>query len=527
MADEGEVVCRVGRRRTGWVCVGVGAAGAVAAAVGLAAQGAGEWQGVCLGLGVLGLVSLGLLLSEVRADADGLRVRSVLRRRSVPWSEVDDLRVRMRQPGTNHVRRVRLTLRGGRTLPLPLPLAMGADPDFDAQLDALRALHRRYGSPSSDHVHVVSSRTAGRGVLLPASLLAVFLASAGLAFWLVPVTVAHAQAWDAASPCTSATPVAQRRECVSTVPAVIARTDPNGLDSRSWLYFADRRPERRVAVTQAAAQAFAPGDKVELSLWRGEVRKVAGTHHVWREHVPAGGDAAAVAAALLLAAGFPAAQLLLRLRGRRLPDDDVLPTVLPFAVVLAVTGCWLLPLCHRYPAAPPTSTGGVTWAVAGSLVSLALLAWAWRATRIRRPGKDAATPFASAAVAQDDTEVILPARFLDKTDYNPFGNFGTHVVLGGGEPPAVLPHGGPGRFAARAIPVQRLTLQDVRRPRGDDGEEVPRNWHVAVLDDAGTPVRLAASPADLPRILATVAPAAARPRAHSARGLGDGTDLRR
>lgn len=74
--------------------------------------------------------------------------------------------------------------------------------------------------------------------------------------------------------------------------------------------------------------------------------------------------------------------------------------------------------------------------------------------------------------------MFLAARFLESTDYNP-NHFGTYILLGDG-PPAVVPHPGPGRFAARPIPARRLTVQGVRRLRGgDDGETVPRGWHVA------------------------------------------------
>ncbi|MFD8693030.1 hypothetical protein [Streptomyces sp. NPDC059651] len=37
--------------------------------------------------------------------------------------------------------------------------------------------------------------------------------------------------------------------------------------------------------------------------------------------------------------------------------------------------------------------------------------------------------------------------------------------------------------------------------RGGDGDTLQRSWHIAELDDAGTPVRLAAAPADLTRVL--------------------------
>jgi hypothetical protein len=57
--------------------------------------------------------------------------------------------------------------------------------------------------------------------------------------------------------------------------------------------------------------------------------------------------------------------------------------------------------------------------------------------------------------------------------------------------------------------VERLTVKGVRRQRGDDGDLVPRSWHIAELDDAGRPVRLAAALADLTRIVRALSPAPA------------------
>ncbi|MFH9177887.1 hypothetical protein ACH4LA_21895 [Streptomyces albogriseolus] len=59
------------------------------------------------------------------------------------------------------------------------------------------------------------------------------------------------------------------------------------------------------------------------------------------------------------------------------------------------------------------------------------------------------------------------------------------------------------------VPVRRLTVRTVRRPRGGDGDGVPRSWDVAELDDEGTPIRLAAAPADLARILRAITAAEA------------------
>ncbi|MFK4544318.1 hypothetical protein RKD29_003914 [Streptomyces tendae] len=501
------------RTRPLWVFVALGAAGAVLAVGRLVYSGGflDWWVGGGLLAALVGVAFLHAVTLEVGADADGVRYGSLVRRRrSLPWADIADLRVHIQygRHGEEYFR-VGVLLRDGRTRRLPLPLSVSRHdrPDFDARLDELRALHRRHGAPESDHLAVISRRTAGRGAAVPLVLCVLLLAGAGLAAWLVPVTGATKDAWESAAPCTAAAPPAEREECLTTLPAVIARTEVNGGKGPSRLYFADGRPVDRVTVSREGARGFRAGDRVELTVWRRQVRVVAGEHHVWREHFTGAGSVAVLAAGLALAAGYPGARVLLHRRGRRLPDDEVLPSALPFAGVLVATALWLLPLCYLHPLGLPASPGAVTWAVAGTLGTLGLLVAAWRATRVRTPARVPATA-AAPGRSHDETgdrheegaeDVFLAARFLESTDYNP-NHFGTHVVLGDG-PPAVLPHPGPGRFAARPIPVHRLTVTGVRRPRGGDGDAVPRGWHVAELDDAGEAVRLAAAPADLDRIL--------------------------
>jgi hypothetical protein len=500
MPEAPDMTCRPLISRPGRFSAGFGAVVGVWAllTVLLHAERWGKWFALWMTVGLtVVLIAVVLLLwatAQVRADAYGVHSRMMLRRRSVPWSEVADLHIRLQRVRGGEVRRVDLVLRGGRKLRLPLPqTAEYDDPAFDSEVEALRALHRRYGTPESTYLPVVSYRTAGRGRRLLLTLFVLLLAGAGLAASSVPGATAQRRAWEAAVPCTAETPAAARGECLTTVPAVIARAEPEGGKKPSWLYFADGEPMRRVSVSYEGAQGFAAGDRVEVTFWRGEIRVVAGERYTWREHMTPAGDLAVIAAGLGLGAAYPGALLLMRRRGRRLADDEVLPSALPFAGVLVVTAVWLLPLCYRHPTTLFSSRTPITWWAAGSLVSLGLFAWAWRATRIRTPGETGAvrTPPVRG-------EVFLAARFLDHTDYNPHG-FGTHIVLGGG-PPAVVPHGGPGRFAERPIPAERLTTVNVRRARGDD-ETISRSWHVAELDDAGTPVRLAAAPADLTRIL--------------------------
>ncbi len=512
MADVREVTCSPRWKRTLWFFVGLGATGAVLAAVGLAyAPGLlYVWAAAGLLFALVGLASLRAVTARVRADAYGLHFGTLLRRRRVPWRDVADLRVYLKvaknYPGQDS-RRVILVLRDGRKRFLPLPYSGSPDDDrtdFDAKLDALRAQHRRHGTPQSRHLHIVSNHTAGYGWAGALSLCVLLLAFAGGAAWSVPGTASYAKAWKSAAPCTAQTPASERGECLTTLAAVIARTEATrSRQDGSRLYFTDGRVPDRVEVSREAAQTFRPGDWVDLTFWRGQVRKIAGERHVWREHVPTAGDAAVTAAGCALAAGYPGAMVLLRLRGRRLPDDEVLPSALPFAGALLGTALWLLPLCYLHPTDLLASPPALAWGAAGSLATVGLCTWAWRATRVRKPEPAGAAD--ATAEAEEKEEVFLAARFLDHTDYNPYG-FGTHIVLGAG-PPAVTPHSGPERFAAKRIPVERLTLGYVRRARGSDGDTVPRDWHIAELDDSGKPVRLAAAPANLTRILRELRPA--------------------
>ncbi|UCM91797.1 PH domain-containing protein [Streptomyces marincola] len=498
---------RAGFRRTLLACAGLGAAGTGLAGARLALAGPDLWLGPGLLCAFTGLLALYWATARIEADAHGLRSRTLLRRWSVPWHEVADLRVFVNEapaPQTQDRRRVDAALRGGRRRRLPQPRSrITPDPDFDARLAALRALHSRHGAPESDHLPVVSHRTAGFGPAWRIVAGVLLLAGAGTAAWFVPAAASQERAWRSAVPCAEETPAAERAECLTTVGAVIERTEADRSRGGDRLYFAGGAPVEQVTVPYETARAFEPGDRVEVTLWRGEVRGVVGDGHAFRDHVTGAGDVAVVAAACALAAGWPAARLLLRLRARGLPDDEVVPSALPFAGALVGTALWLLPLCYLHPMDQLGSPATAAWTAAGSSASLALFAMAWRATRVRAPGEAAgarrgAAPAGDGADGREE-DVFVAARFLEATDYNPY-HFGTHVVLGG-EGPAVTPHAGPGRFAAKRIPVERLTLTTVRRGRGGDGGVVPKSWHVAEFDDAGTPVRLAAAPADLVRVL--------------------------
>ena len=160
---------------------------------------------MCVGalLALVGIVSLHAVTARVDADASGLRRRTLLRRRDMPWSDVADLRVRLKYANTSRVqeiRRVSLVPRDGREQLLPLPRSWSLDdPDFDTKLTALRALHRRHGLPESSHVTVISYRTAGRGWSGSLSLCVLLLAGAVVAAWFVPHTASQQREWRSAA----------------------------------------------------------------------------------------------------------------------------------------------------------------------------------------------------------------------------------------------------------------------------------------------------------------------------------------
>ncbi len=210
-------------------------------------------------------------------------------------------------------------LRGRRKRLLPLPKCRSAAelPDFEAKLATLRALHRRHApasAPRTDRVPVISARTAGRTWAGSLALCVLLLAGAGTALAFVPAAETEKSAWEAAVPCTAATPAAERTECLTTLRAEIERTDANQPKQRSWLYFAEGRPLERLGVSREAALDFEAGDRVELTVWRRQVREVSGAGHIWREHFPGAGDVLMVAAGCVLAAGLPGARILMRLR---------------------------------------------------------------------------------------------------------------------------------------------------------------------------------------------------------------------
>ncbi|TQK97579.1 hypothetical protein FB563_2555 [Streptomyces puniciscabiei] len=346
---------------------------------------------VTLGVCMVGAAmwSLYLVTGWARADAHGLHCWTLLRRRSVPWQEVADLLVRVQTlPRGGENQRVMVVLRNGRRLLLPQPSGVAyGKPAFTERLAALRRLHSLYGTPGSSRIRYVTGKSVGSGWAGRLCACLLLLVAAGTAAWFVSAATAHERAWERAVPCPAGASGAASYDCLSTLPAVISRTDPRGPKQTSWLYFAHGTPTDRLGVSSDAARAFQAGDRVELTVWHRQVMKVAGRRYVWHDHVITGGSVAVTAAALVLAAGYPAAQVLLRLRGRwrRRPDDEVLPSDLPFVGALVGTAAWLLPLCYLHPTDMLASTGPVTWLALGSPVSVALFALAWRATRFPAP----------------------------------------------------------------------------------------------------------------------------------------------
>jgi hypothetical protein len=389
MSGDREVVCRPLQPRVLWSVVALGPAGAALAAVRLAHGSGPQDKLFLLGVAaaVVGIVCLHPAGARVSADAYGLHSRTVLRRRHVPWQDIAELRVSQQEGRNYRMRRLNVVPHHGRRRRLPLPVGGGGpryEAEFDEKLAAMRALHRDHGTPAPGGLPGISRRGAAR----PLALCALLLVAAGVSASFAPVVGSTNRAWKAAVPCTARTPAAERGECLSSIPAVIERTKVGGAKQRSWLYFVDDKPLNRLSVSHDGARGFHPGDRVELTVWRHEVRTVTGAHHVWRDHFVGSQTPAVLAALFVLAAGIPGAEALRRRRGRGVPVGTSLPPTAPFLGAIAGTALWLLPLCFLHPTDPFGSAATIIWSVAGVLATLAMCAWAWRATAVRPPSAE-------------------------------------------------------------------------------------------------------------------------------------------
>ncbi|MFZ4152507.1 PH domain-containing protein [Streptomyces pseudogriseolus] len=201
-------------------------------------------------------------VARVHADSGGLSYRTLLRRRSARWEDIADVRVYVQRGRHGDIQRVEAVTRGGRTWRLPLPVSTSPEGQaaFDSTVEALRALHRRHGTLESDHLVVIAAGTAGRGIRLPAVLCALFAAGAALAAWFVPVVAETKPAWTSAVPC-AAESSARDRNCLTTLSAVIARSEVEKGKGSSYLYFAGGRPIDRLAVSREGARGFEAGDR--------------------------------------------------------------------------------------------------------------------------------------------------------------------------------------------------------------------------------------------------------------------------
>ncbi|MFD6425123.1 PH domain-containing protein [Streptomyces sp. NPDC060198] len=477
-------------------------------------------------LAVAGLLTLRAAAPAVRADAHGLCHRQLSRNRSVPWPEVAVLRVHRPYPHSRRPGRSRLSvvLRDGgeHFLPLPPPSWRGVTPandpsgegEFEARVGALRALHRRYGSPDPDLPSLVVPETVPYSTVPFISALVgclLLVLGLGTAVLGIPQALAYERAWNPPVLCAAGTPVENRLDCLVVVTGVIEGIEATGERKPAWLFFTDGGPTVDIYVSYETARSFREGDRVDVTYWRGAVEQVAGEHARWREEAMYPGALAALLAGFWLAACYPVAQIVVRVRVRRTPGAVALPLALPFAGVLVATALWLLPLCvlrRPYPLGSPTT---VAWAIAGTVVTAGLLVLAFRATRPVPPGDTAERHRADAGadagdgngVAAEDgrEDVFLPAYFVDSVDFDPYHST-THLVLGPDGSLAVSPHPGPGRFGVRRIPTERLTVLRVRRVQAGEAKRgFPISWQVADLDYQGELVRLRASRTTLDRVL--------------------------
>ncbi|MFR9758019.1 PH domain-containing protein [Streptomyces sp. TR06-5] len=101
-----------------------------------------EWAvyGSCLGI-LLIISALHSAGTRLHVDACGVRIRTPLRQRSIPWRDVMEIQVSVETILNVDVRGVTLLLRSGQARKLPVPHDR-RDPHFDLKVAQLRAFHR-------------------------------------------------------------------------------------------------------------------------------------------------------------------------------------------------------------------------------------------------------------------------------------------------------------------------------------------------------------------------------------------------
>ncbi|MDF6019360.1 hypothetical protein [Streptomyces sp. JH34] len=108
MTDTPDLILNPRNRRALWCSVALGAAGTGLAAIRLAYVAGFPDPAAAVGLllAVLGLVCLYAATARVSAGVHGLRSWTLLRRRSMPWSDVADLRTYIQYGRNQEIHRV-------------------------------------------------------------------------------------------------------------------------------------------------------------------------------------------------------------------------------------------------------------------------------------------------------------------------------------------------------------------------------------------------------------------------------------
>ncbi|WP_419995687.1 PH domain-containing protein [Streptomyces boninensis] len=452
---------------------------------------------------IVAVVFVCTLRRRVEAGPYGLRIRRFRRWRHLEWDEVArfGVIVKRRAKGPDSCR-VGVELRDGGRLLLPLPYENApAPPRFHEQLERLRELQLRYSAaePVPEFpAFGTSPAEPPRDRLLYARLVPLVLCLiAGIGGGYVAVAGVgpeerSARDWAAARPCPEMPgPDDAGRDCRTVGRGVVKEVHvdrPSRRSDDSWISFKDETPLPKADVEHDTALELRPGDRVELTWWRGRLMTVAGAGRTFKEYEPAPRVVAVLVTVVVpIAAGF----LVFWLGRRRRHGQAVKPgergdaSGMAFLVPVLATGAWTIALAAIRPGADVAR-----WVAIGcGLGTLALLVAAWRQTGERgRTGP---------RVLPEGEDVYVPAMILGPVPYA--GHFGGSWIVVGGGPMALVPAKS-SRFGAIPVPAGRLTVQDVRRPLADE-EGVPSAWHVADLLDGDTHVRLTAAPDDLAALL--------------------------
>ncbi|MGA4841657.1 hypothetical protein [Streptomyces sp. G45] len=347
-----------------------------------------------------------------------------------------------------------------------------------------------------------------RASLVTAGLAVALLLVSGFFSAAVPDALARERAYVSAPACA---PGARSQGCTTTVSATVRGRDERsrGRDTRYWLRVAERDggAVRRVRMSGSTLyDVVRAGDRVALTSWRGEVRRVRFGTAVEETAASPVGDWR-----LPLGVGLGTGPIALGFLGTAWWSRRRYATAAhasPWQLAVGIVGGALLG-CVGFVAAQVSPGVGESLLVTALAVLPVAALTALCAGLLRRRQRRAVDTGDIVPVVPDGRRCVR-AAVLGDASYGPYGAEGfDHLVVGDG-PPAVTPDPD-GRVARRPLPPT-LSVVGVRAPRPDDWPLLAGGgtYDTVVIEcrDGGATVLVVLDRADAPVVLGALRAAA-------------------